>query len=194
MSTERKLVLDFLKLYSVKTADGRTLFDLSSGEQSSIYLDLKKTTLHNKIHVPLASLLCDAILEFAPITFVAGVALGGCHLASITSIYSVLIFNRPLDTVYIREEPKNHGTKQVIESPLQVIESPFTVYGGSSVILLEDVVTTGNSAFKAAEILREANFDVRGIICVVDRREKYDEYLRGQIPIRSLFKLEDLLT
>jgi len=55
MSTERKLVLDFLKLYSVKTADGRTLFDLSSGEQSSIYLDLKKTTLHNKIHVPLAS-------------------------------------------------------------------------------------------------------------------------------------------
>jgi orotate phosphoribosyltransferase len=62
----------------------------------------------------------------------------------------------------VRKEAKKHGTGQLIEGPF----SP-----GDKVAIIEDVITTGGSALKAAESVRESGGDVRGVLALVDREE-----------------------
>ena len=188
--TNRDLVLNLLKLYSVKIAFSGESFPLSSGEQSKVYLDVKKTMLHGRVHVPIASLIYEILAEgtFGPVEALAGVALGGCHLASIVSVYASMANASspiPLHVIYVRKEAKDHGTKRLVERPL--------LAEWTRVVLLEDVVTTGKSTMAAVDELRKERMDVVGIVSVVDRRENKTEYLGGQIKFRSLFTLEEVI-
>lgn len=185
METYRKLVLDLLKLYSVKVSPPGEEFTLASGEKSRFYIDVKKTALHRKVHQPLAYLLYDVLAhgEFGPIEAVAGVALGGCHLASIVALYATLEGGTSLDVVYVRKAAKDHGTKNLVESPSHGPET--------HVVLLEDVITTGESSAQAAQHLREAGFDVRGVLAIVDRRKERTPILRDGSMVRALYTLDD---
>jgi orotate phosphoribosyltransferase len=62
----------------------------------------------------------------------------------------------------VRKEPKQHGTGKLIEGP-------FTP--GDRVVVIEDVITTGGSALKAAESIRAAGGNVLGVLALVDREE-----------------------
>jgi orotate phosphoribosyltransferase len=182
----RVQVLDLLKLHSVKVAKpGAELFKLTSGEMSRFYIDVKKTALSSKAHLPLAYLLYDELAhgEFGPVEAVAGVALGGCHLASIVGLYAVLQGQTQLDVVYVRKEAKDHGAMNLVEHPAMT--------KGARVVLLEDVVTTGGSSVKASGHLTEVGYDVRGVLAVIDRREHRAPVLSNGLPIRSIFTLDD---
>lgn len=183
---DKETLRQAIKKYSIKTTG--EYFELSSGTESNIYIDLKKTAQRNDIQNILARFLSNAahslsvkmlLDEESHVDFVAGVALGGCHLASIVSFYS-----RVYDGVlYIRNEIKTHGTKQLIEGPEFQAEQ--------TVILIEDVITTGNSSLKAAQILEDAGLIVIGIVAVVDRRDTPTNSL-GPYHFQSLFTLEEL--
>jgi len=55
------------------------------------------------------------------------------------------------------------------------------------------VVTTGGSAVKAVNVLREAGYVVNKVVCIVDRRENNeDPFTEANLELVSLFKLEDL--
>lgn len=178
MKTEREQLIDWIDLLSVKTGEE---FTLSSGAKSNIYIDLKKTSQHNRCYKLLAKLLHDKMFEeFSVINAVAGVVLGGCHLASIVAMHHQL----GLDVIYIRNESKDHGTKNLIERPIMT--------KGDSVVLLEDVVTTGASALKAAKLLTKNDFEVLGILSVVDRRENKTPYIGGMYKFASLIDFEEL--
>jgi orotate phosphoribosyltransferase len=182
----RKLVLDMLKLYSVKVAAPGEMFDLASGAKSKFYLDVKKTAQHAKVHLPLAHMLYEEMAQptFSPFDAVAGVALGGCHLASIVALYASINNYASLNVVYVRREAKDHGTKSMVEGPTK---GPF-----SAVVLLEDVVTTGDSSIQAAKLLGDAGYEVKGIISIIDRRVKAERTLDldGK-PFRTLYTLDD---
>jgi orotate phosphoribosyltransferase len=62
----------------------------------------------------------------------------------------------------VRKEPKAHGTQRLIEGPF--VE-------GDRVVIIEDVITSGGSALRAAEAVRAAGGDVLGVLAVVDREE-----------------------
>lgn len=182
----RKLVLDLLKLYSVKIAPAGEEFTLASGAKSRFYIDVKKTALHGKVHLALSALLYEELAQgtFGPVEGVAGVALGGCHLASIVSMYAATNGRTQLNVFYVRKESKDHGTKCMVEGPQHGPEH--------QVVLLEDVITTGGSSLRAVEQLKAAHCNVTGILAVIDRRtkaERTDEL--GDIPFRSLFTLAD---
>ena len=182
----RKLVLDLLKLYSVKIAAPGEEFKLASGATSRFYIDVKKTALHGKVHLPLATLLYDELAQgtFGPVEAVAGVALGGCHLASIVALYAATNGRTQLNVFYVRKEGKDHGTKSLVEGPQHGPEH--------HVVLLEDVVTTGGSSLKAVEQLKAAHCKVEGILAVIDRRPKTERTeTLGELPFRSLFTLAD---
>ncbi len=177
-------VLDFMKRYSVRIAPAGEMFTLASGEKSQFFIDVKKTALHASVHRSLAYMLYDELAHghFGAVQAVAGVALGGCHLASITAMHASFEGKTPLNVAFVRKVAKDHGTKNLVECPSMTIDE--------RVVLLEDVVTTGGSSLKAAQALRDVGYNVCGILAVIDRRKERTDSLDG-IPLRSLFTLDN---
>lgn len=179
MKSERDQLIDWLKLYSLKFGEE---FILASGQKSNVYVDVKKTAFHHRANKLLAKLLCEKMIEkFSPVNAVAGVVLGGCHLSSIVSMQHPL----GLDVIYVRKEAKEHGTKNLIERP--------DMCWLEQVVVIEDVITTGTSAVNAAKLLQKENFDVKGILTVIDRRVEKKSHLANQFEVVSLIDFEELL-
>lgn len=180
--TDNEELISWLNLFSVLK---NTNFDLSSGQKSNFYIDVKKTALSGRVQKLLAKLLWEKIVsEFhtkcGVVEAVAGVALGGCHLASIVAMHAP--YN--LDVIHIRTMIKDHGTRSLLERPHMFEEQ--------QVVLLEDVVTTGTSAIESAKILEKEKFHVLGIVAVVDRRLEKTSCLANQWPFVSLVNIEQL--
>ena len=86
----------------------------------------------------------------------------------------------------MRKEAKGHGTQAWIEGLLPP--------EGIKVTVLEDVVTTGGSAIKAAEKLRDAGYVVERVVAIVDRQEGGAEAMKEVgLELKSLFTLEELV-
>jgi orotate phosphoribosyltransferase len=98
---------------------------------------------------------------------------------------SALDERKSLNGLIVRKEPKGHGTAAWIEGPLPP--------KGSKVTVLEDVITTGGSAIKAAEKLRDGGYVVERVVAIVDRQEGYDSLESAGLDVVSLFLLEELL-
>jgi orotate phosphoribosyltransferase len=168
--------------YSVKWADSDDLFKLASGKLSDFFVDVKQTALRSRGHSFFGITMYE---EAAKLDFpedvksfaVAGVALGGCPLASAVSTVC------GMDALYVRKAAKDHGTKAKVEG------SADTKY----VVLLEDVVTTGGSSLDAVKTLTEAGYKVVGIVAVVDRDEGGRKAIEDAgLQFRSIFTRKDL--
>jgi orotate phosphoribosyltransferase len=143
---------------------------LASGRKSDFFIDCKQTVLTAEGHALVGALMLDAVrsLPGQPVEAVAGVELGGCPLASAVSLLSFQKTARPgsgpLDALYVRKAPKDHGSQQLIEGATRLTK-------GARVAILEDVVTTGGSTLRCVEALRNAGFEVAGVVAIVDRQE-----------------------
>jgi len=118
---------------------------------------------------------------------VAGLTLGADPLVSGVALVSA-IDEIKLDALIVRKEAKGHGTGAWIEGP----ELP----AGSKVTVLEDVITTGGSAIKAAEKLRNAGYIVNRVVAIVNRQEgtEADDAMdAANLDLVSLFVLEELI-
>ena len=136
---------------------------LASGRESDFFIDCKQTVLTAEGHALAGSLMLDAALEAGSFDAIAGVELGGCPLASAASMTS---FQRgdPKDAVYVRKDAKDHGSKRQLEGDTRLPPN-------ASIVILEDVTTTGGSTLKAVEKLRAAGYQVAGVVTLVDRLE-----------------------
>ena len=170
-------LLELLKKDAYKKGD----FKLSSGKTSEHYVNCKPVTLSGR-GLTLASLL---MLMHVKTDYVAGLTLGADPLVSGVSLVSALD-RRLINGLIIRKEAKGHGTQAWIEGPLPK--------EGTKITVLEDVTTTGGSAIKAVEKLREAGYVVERVVSVVDRQEGgKDAMMEAQLELCSLFSLDDLL-
>ena len=168
-------LLELLKKYAYKKGE----FTLSSGKTSEHYVNCKPVTLTGR-GLTLTSLL---MLKELDATIVGGLTLGADPLVSGVSLVSALD-GRMVNALIVRKEPKGHGTGAWIEGP----ELPK----GTKVTVLEDVVTTGGSAVKAAEKLRDAGYIVETVVAIVDRQEGGVEAMEKEgLKLRSIFTLED---
>jgi|SRR5580692_8033164 orotate phosphoribosyltransferase len=182
ITIDRQTVLAHLRAYSVKVAQPGHEFDLASGGKSRLYVDAKRTYLHRDMHRPLAAILRDAVRRLGHADVVAGVALGGCHLASIVAAHDD---GGDYNVAYVRKAPKDHGTKNLVEHAWCRF--------GEWVVLLEDVVSTGKTTAQAIAALRADGFVPRGVVTMLDRRPagaRTDEI--GGVPLHHVFCLEDL--
>jgi len=182
---DRKLILNLIKKHAVKIAEPNCEFTLASGEKSRIYLDIKKAIFHHSAHIPLANLLYEQISSgtFGVVKAVAGVAIGGCHLASVASLIAALNGN-DLNVLYIRKETKDHGTKSLVEGIRNKTHK--------KVLLLEDVITTGQSSIKAMHQLEDAGYSVAGTLAIADRRAQSSNMLNA-LPCKSLFSIGEII-
>tara|TARA_B100000131_G_scaffold34262_1_gene31544 strand:+ start:54 stop:578 length:525 start_codon:yes stop_codon:yes gene_type:complete len=172
----KEKLLERLKEDCYKKGD----FTLSSGKKSEHYVNCKPVTLTGHGLTITAMML----LEHVETPVVAGLTLGADPLVSGVAVCSALD-GRLVDALIVRKEPKGHGTGAWIEGP----EYPK----GTKVTVLEDVTTTGGSAIKAAEKLRDAGYIVERVVTVVDRQEGAIEALAtANLELRRLFTIEDL--
>jgi orotate phosphoribosyltransferase len=157
-------------------------FLLSSGQPSSYYINGKQVTLHPWGGLALGRVLLAMLPEETQA--VAGLTLGADPL--VTAVSVVAAYNgRPLSAWIIRKEAKGHGTRAYIEGP--------TLPAGTPVTVLEDVVTTGQSAMTAVERLQTAGYQVNGVLAVVDRQQGGgDRYQQAGLPFQSVFTIKDL--
>ena len=169
-------LLELLKKDAYKKGE----FTLSSGKKSEHYVNCKPVTLSGR-GLTLASLL---MLKEVQTKVVGGLTLGADPLVSGVSLVSALD-SRMVNGLIIRKEAKGHGTGAWIEGPLPP--------EGSTVTVLEDVVTTGGSALKAVEKLRDAGYKVEKVVALVDRQEGgRDAILEAGLEFYSIFSLKDI--
>jgi orotate phosphoribosyltransferase len=157
-------------------------FTLASGRSSDHYVNCKPVSLSGVGLALLGSLLLDPVEPDA--VAVAGLTLGADPLVSAVALQAALA-GRSLDALIVRKEAKGHGTGAWLEGPLPA--------AGSRITVLEDVVTSGGSALKAVDQLRQAGYKVERVVAIVDRQEGGAEALRAAgLELRSLFLLEEL--
>ena len=169
-------------LYLLKTeAYKKGECKLSSGKTSEHYVNCKPVTLTGR-GLTLASM---SLLEEVKTPVVAGLTLGADPLVSGVAVCSALD-GRLVNALIVRKEPKGHGTKAWIEGP--------EFKEGTKVTVLEDVVTSGGSAIKAAEKLRDARYIVDRVVTIVDRQEGGEDAMKAaKLELKSLFLLEDII-
>ena len=178
LTTLRQHLLDLLCQLAYKEGD----FVLSSGQRSSYYINGKEVTLHPQGALAIGRLLLSLLPEDTQA--VAGLTLGADPIVSAVSVVSAYE-NRPIPALIIRKEAKGHGTRAYIEGP--------TLPEGAKVVVLEDVVTTGKSAMKAVERLRDAGYEVDRVISLVDRQQGGAEFYQSVgLEFQAVFTIQDL--
>ena len=159
-------------------------YTLSSGKSSQHYVNCKPVTLTGR-GLTLASIMLLQHVEEDSVA-VAGLTLGADPLVSGVAVVCGLDKIK-LNALIVRKEAKGHGTGAYIEGPLPE--------KGSKVTVLEDVITTGGSAIKAVNRLRDAGYVVNRIISIVDRQEdgEADAAMKeADLELISLFKLDEI--
>jgi orotate phosphoribosyltransferase len=127
-------------------------FTWASGWKSPIYCDNRVTLSYPKVRTYIRQEFVDAIIkEFGKPAVIAGVATGGIAQGALIAQEMGLPF------VYVRSEAKKHGMTNMIEG---IVEK------GQSVVVIEDLVSTGGSSLKAVEALRDAGCEVKGMAAI----------------------------
>jgi orotate phosphoribosyltransferase len=178
LNTVRQKLLDLFCQLAYQEGD----FILSSGQSSSYYINGKQVTLHPEGALAIGRILLSLVLSDTHA--VAGLTLGADPIVSAVSIVSALE-NRGIPALIVRKEAKGHGTKAYIEGP--------TLAEGANVVVLEDVVTTGRSAMKAVERLRDAGYTVGRVISLIDRLQGGAEFYQSVgLEFQAVFTIEDI--
>ena len=157
-------------------------YKLSSGKTSEHYVNCKPVTLTGR-GLTLSSLL---LLKEVETSYVGGLTLGADPLVSGVALVSALD-SRLVNGLIVRKEAKGHGTQSYIEGLLPP--------EGTKITVLEDVITTGGSAIKAATRLRDAGYVVERVVAIVDRQEdkEADEFMESvNLELRSLFTIDEI--
>lgn len=149
-------------------------FTLASGKKSNYFVNIKRASTNPEILREIGKAIAPHIGEAK----IAGMALGAVPLAVAVSLET----NRPF--VMVRKEPKDHGTKELVEGD---------VNPGEKFVIVEDVATTGGSTLRVVSALRQKGANVSKAVVVVDREEGATDMLKEHgIELVSLFKAKDL--
>lgn len=181
-SEDLKKLRELLVQRSVRRGD----FVLASGKRSSYYVDARLTTMSGQGQQLIGRLGLAAMDDAGwRADVVGGLTLGADPIAYAIA-HTASLNGRTLDAFTVRKEAKGHGAGKLIEGSFQQ---------GMAAVVVEDVITTGDSALRAARSIHDAGGRVLGILAVVDR----DEGGRARIEeegysVISLTRVSELLT
>jgi orotate phosphoribosyltransferase len=147
-------------------------FTLRSGKKSKYYLDKYLFETCPDILAALGEEFAKHISD--DVTLIAGAELGGVALAASTAMAT------GKNWIIIRNSKKGYGTGKMVEGKLNV---------GDTVMLVEDIATTGGQVLEAAKIITESGAKVKKIVCVIDRKEGACENIK-----KAGYKFESILT
>ena len=145
-------VAEFLLQIKAVTLSVDEPYTWASGWKSPIYCDNRRTLSYPRIRTFIRQEIVKTIDEnFGRPDVIAGVATGGIAQAALVAQ------DLGLPLVYVRPKAKGHGKQNQIEGNIET---------GQSVIVIEDLVSTGNSSLIAVDALREAGCIVKGMVAI----------------------------
>ena len=160
-------------------------FKLASGKMSSYYFNCKPTTLNSEGMYLVGNLLYDLIRgrKSWKAKGVGGLTLGADPVANAIA-YTSYIKGAPLESFVVRKEPKKHGTMLWVEG---------NVKKGDSVVIIEDVITTGGSTIKAIDRAKKCGLKVKGVVVLIDRQEGGKKAIESRgVQVRVLLTKEEI--
>src|SRR6267378_2650463 len=158
-------------------------FVLSSGITSNYYIDVRKTSLFPE-GLRLISRLFFDLLEADRVTAVGGLTLGADPLVAGVMLHAASQ-GRPLEGFLVRRTTKDHGLRGQVEGNLA---------GHKRVAILDDVITSGESALIAAEAAESYKAEVVRVLAVVDREQGASQIFQQRgYPFTALFSIGELL-
>lgn len=167
---------------------GRGEITLASGRKSDFYFNLKPTMLDPEGAALLAELTLES-LKNDKFDYVGGLEMGAVPIAGAIAQLSFMK-GRPVPAIFVRKKPKEHGAKLSVEGLMK-----GETLAGKKVVVVEDVTTTGGSAIKAVEAVKDSGGEVVMVFTMLDREEGATEFFAEQkMPFRALFRAKEFLS
>ncbi len=164
--------MDFVKEFSTFLHEKKIIrfgdFTLASGKKSSYYVDLRLVPSYPHQFRKMVKYLQNEIINGVGLDkfdSLVSVPTGGLVIASALAIETV----KPL--IYVRSKPKDYGTSKSIEGKIQE---------GMTVVMIDDVATTGGSVLNGIKSLKDAKITVKDAYVIVNRMEGADEALKDE--------------
>jgi orotate phosphoribosyltransferase len=178
---QNKELLDLIRERSVRFGD----FTLTSGKKSHYYIDARLTTLDPKG----AYLIGNIVLDMLGKQGIKPDAVGGLSLGAdpISTAVSLISFTRdePLRALMIRKETKKHGMGKRVEGNL---------VAGDSVLIVEDVISTGGSTLTAIKAIEDEGARVVLVVALVDRLMGGREAIESEgYTVEVLYSIKEIL-
>ncbi len=151
-------------------------FTLRSGRKSNYYLDKYRFETQPDVLIALGKMFAEHV---TPKTDrIAGAELGAVPLAAAAGMAA----SKPI--VFIRNQKKDYGTAKQLEG---------VINPGESILIVEDILTTGGQVLEAAKTIQQAGCTVEKIVAVIDRLEGARQNIEAQgFTLKSLFTTQDL--
>lgn len=150
-NTAKKTAELLLQINAIKL-NPQEPFTWSSGWKSPIYCDNRMILSYPAVRNYVKKMLAEQIKQkFGMPDVIAGVATGGIGIGALVAEYLDLPF------VYVRPEAKKHGRQNQIEGALQP---------GQSVVVIEDLISTGKSSLNAVNALKSADAEIMGMLAI----------------------------
>lgn len=180
----RSILLD----KSIKTGE----FTLASGAKSNLYVDCRVTTLDSRGAVLVGQLMHAMVrneeaARGLQVDAIGGLTLGADPISLSTAMTSSMAGDAtPIRCFVVRKEAKGHGRGRRIEGNFNA---------GDSVVVAEDVITTGDSTLKAIAAIEEEGGKVAFVAVLVDREEGGKAKIEDKgYPVAALFKRSELVS
>jgi len=154
-------------------------FTLASGKKSSYYIDLRLVASFPHIFRKMTKNLQKLVSEKTGLDnfdSLVSVPTGGLIIGSALAIETV----KPL--IYVRDKPKDYGTTKSIEGK---------IFSGMKVVLIDDVITTGNSVINGIKQLKDAGLSISDVYVIINRLEGASNTLK--LEEVNLYQLTDVL-
>ena len=177
--------LDDLQQLLADRSARRGKFTLSSGQESTFYIDARLTTMSPEGLVLIGRLGLESLEHQAwDVQAIGGLTLGADPVAYAIA-YASAETKRPIRAFTVRKEAKTHGAARLIEGP---------VTSTDRVVVVEDVITTGGSALRAVSAIRGMGATIVGVLAVVDREEGGREALEKEgLPVVALTTATEII-
>ena len=151
MELAKNCARNLLSIKAVKLSPSQP-FTWASGLKSPIYCDNRKTLSYPAVRTEIRDGLSELVKTHYPnAEVIAGVATGAIAQGALTAELLGLPF------VYVRSEEKKHGLTNIVEG---------VVNAGQKVVVIEDLVSTGQSSLKAVQALRDMGCEVLGMVAI----------------------------
>ena len=166
-------------------------FTLASGAKSNYYIDCRLTTLDSEGAALVGQVIYTLIAEQTKkqnitVSGVGGLTMGADPIALATGMHSFRENpSSPLQPFVVRKAPKSHGQTKLIEGNFKA---------GDQVVVIDDVVTKGDSTIAAIDAVKREGGKVAFVVVLVDRQQGGREKIEAQgYRVVSAFTKEDLL-
>jgi orotate phosphoribosyltransferase len=154
-------------------------FTLASGKESAYYVNSKKALFNGEVIALLADVLYD-LTKGLDVRAVGGPEVGAIPIAAALALRYHQA-GRPMEGFFVRKQAKAHGSQERVEGVLRP---------GDRALVVEDVVTTGESVLQAIGEVEKAGAVVAAVSCIVDRLEGGGERL-AKYDFRPVFTIRD---